>query len=103
MDLSRLADYLKPQKMISDQISKNLSNGLIPDHELDWITESQRQFKWIELNINYFCNAPGSPLKFTTAALPFRARSIGLFDYKSLNPGFPKYQEGTASQIMRLE
>jgi hypothetical protein len=103
MDLSRLAKYLRPQKSISNKISENLSNGLIPDHELDWITESKRQFKWIELNINHFCNAPGSRLAFATAALPFRARSIGLFDYKSLDPGFQQYREGTASQVMRLE
>lgn len=103
IDLSQLAGYLNSQKSIANKISDNLSKGLTSDHELDWIIESKRQFKWIELNINHFFRVSESPVRFTTAALPFKARSIGLFDYKSLNPGILQYQGSIASQIMRLE
>lgn len=103
MDLSIMEHLLKSQPLIQSIIIENLSKSIIAEHELDWITDTERQFNWIESNISRFFSNFQRPPTSLLKKLPFRLRSIGLFDYKSLNSKANEYQTLNASELMRME
>lgn len=97
-----LADCLNKDAEIKRETQFNLQNNIIPEHNLNWITNSHRQATWIEQYIttripfNWF--APfGNPLppSHSPIAVAFRAkipphllkknRSVAIFDYCAAN------------------
>jgi hypothetical protein len=93
-----MADYLHKDQSTAQKIADYIKNRLIPDQDLNWISESHRQALWLERYIasnimqgqqlisNQNITTSKSPLsKMWRFAIPFhltgKNRSTALFDY----------------------